>query len=318
VPPPSRSANAITSALPASALAQNAFDGRSCLLLLGLIADIYSGRDAAPPTAGREDAADVPGNVPSRTRALRPAARIAPQRADGQAPGYGFRLLGWPGVPAVPRHEAGPRATVNDLLVAALAETVRRWNAGLRERRPGRRIRISMPIDARPPGHDEALGNLSRLCTVTAEPAMSSRRDLIAAVAAQTRQAKDQPGPQVNPALAAMTRAPLPAGIKRFLVRLAARRLGSLAVDTSLLSNLGNVASPPRFGPLTPERMWFSTSAHMPRGLSVGAVTVAGRLQLCFRYRHALLDDAAASAFAEQYAAVLTHLTEPGTEEAGG
>ena len=30
VPPPSRSANAITSALPATALAQNAFDGRSC------------------------------------------------------------------------------------------------------------------------------------------------------------------------------------------------------------------------------------------------------------------------------------------------
>ncbi len=29
-PPPSRSANAITSALPASALTQNAFEGRSC------------------------------------------------------------------------------------------------------------------------------------------------------------------------------------------------------------------------------------------------------------------------------------------------
>jgi hypothetical protein len=95
-------------------------------------------------------------------------------------------------------------------------------------------------------------------------------------------------------------------------VRLAVRRLGPLAVDTSLLSNLGNVTSPPRFGPVTPMRMWFSTSAHMPRGLSVGAVTVEGQLQLCFRYRYALLDDAAASAFAEEYAAVLAHLTEAG------
>ena len=292
-----------------------AFDGRSCLLLLGLIADTYSGRDAAPPAAGREDTADAPGDVRRRAWALRPTARIAPYRADGQAPGYWFRLLGWPSVPAVSQGDAGPRATVNDLLVAALAETVRRWNAGLRERHPGRPIRISMPVDARPPGHDDALGNLSRLCTVTTEPTMSSRRGLIAAVAAQTRQAKNQPGPQVNPALAAMASVPLPAAVKRRLLRLAVRRLGPLAADTSLLSNLGNITSPPRFGPLTPMRMWFSTSAHMPRGLSVGAITVAGRLQLCFRYRHALLDDAAADAFAEEYAAVLTHLTEPGPEE---
>jgi arabinofuranan 3-O-arabinosyltransferase len=289
-----------------------AFDGRSCLLLLGLIADSYSGRDAGPPAAGREDAADTPGNERSRGPALRPAARIAPCRGRGQAPGYGFRLLGWPSVPVVPQQETGPRATINDLLVAALAETVRRWNARPRERHPGRRIRISMPIDDRPSGHDETLGNHSRLCTVTTEPAMSSRPDLIADVAAQTREAKNRPGPQVSPAMAAITKAPLPAGVKRLLVRLAVRCLGPLAADTSLLSNLGTVTSPPRFGPLTPTRMWFSTSAHMPRGLSVGAVTVAGRLQVCFRYRHALLDDAAADAFAEEYAAVLAYLTEAG------
>ena len=54
--------------------------------------------------------------------------------------------------------------------------------------------------------------------------------------------------------------------------------------------------------------MWFSTSAHMPRGLSVGAITVDGRLQLCFRYRRALFDDAAAGEFVAEYAAVLTSL----------
>jgi hypothetical protein len=175
-----------------------------------------------------------------------------------------------------------------------------------------------MPTDARPPGHGDALGNLSRLCTVTTEPGASSPSELIAAVAAQTRQAKNRPGPQVDPGLASIVRVPLPTVIKRRLLRLAVRCLGPLAADTSLLSNLGNVTSPPRFGSLTPTRMWFSTSAHMPRGLSVGAITVEGQLQLCFRYRHALLDEATASAFADQYVTVLTHLTEPGPEEAGG
>jgi hypothetical protein len=81
--------------------------------------------------------------------------------------------------------------------------------------------------------------------------------------------------------------------------------VGWLRCDTSLLSNLGNVTGAPRFGPLVPERMWFSTTAHMPRGLSAGAVTAGGRLQVCFRYRRALFDEAAAREFAALYAAVL-------------
>jgi NRPS condensation-like uncharacterized protein len=209
----------------------------------------------------------------------------------------------------VPQSGPGPRATVNDLLVAALAETIARWNAAHRERHPGRCIRISVPADARPPGGADALGNLSRLGTVTAGPRPPGGSGLLAAVAAQTREAKTRPGPQVSPALSALAKAPLPVTVKRRLIRLAVRCLGPLAADTSLLSNLGNVTSPPRFGSLTPARMWFSTSAHMPRGLSVGAITVDGRLQLCFRYRRALLDDAAAGEFAATYAAVLSRLS---------
>jgi NRPS condensation-like uncharacterized protein len=98
---------------------------------------------------------------------------------------------------------------------------------------------------------------------------------------------------------------PLPTGIKRRAVRLAVRTLGRVQCDTSLLSNLGVVSEMPQFGSLAPERMWFSTTAHMPRGLSVGAITVGGRLQLCFRYRHALLDSAAARDFTALYAAAL-------------
>jgi NRPS condensation-like uncharacterized protein len=287
-----------------------AFDGHSCLLLLAEIADLYSGRGM---TRAPEPEVSVSHRaVRPRGAALRPAARIAPEGGQDHAPGYGFCLLGWPDVPAVPPsavlHANEPRATVNDLLVAALVETIRRWNARHRERHPERCIRISVPADARPPGGGDALGNLSRLCTVTAEPGAPGGAALVAAVAAQTRRAKETSGPQVSPALATLAKLPLPATFKRCLVRLAVRVLGRRTADTSLLTNLGNVTSPPRFGSLAPARMWFSTSAHMPRGLSVGAITVEGRLQLCFRYRHALLDDAAAGDFAAEYATVLTSL----------
>ena len=285
-----------------------AFDGHSCLLLLSLIADLYSGRVKAPELVPEDPGPRLSQGARPRRATLRPAARIAPRGADDRAPGYGFCLLEWPGVPAVPQPADGPRATVNDLLVAALAETISGWNAARREPHPGRCIRISVPADARPPGAHDALGNLSRLCTVTAEPGGPEGTALVAAVAVQTRQAKDQAGPQVDPALAALAKMPLPATAKRRLVRLAMRCLGRRAAGTSLLSNLGNITSPPRFGSLTPARMWFSTSAHMPRGLSVGAITVEGQLQLCFRYRRALLDDAAAGEFAAEYAAVLTSL----------
>ena len=311
-----------------------AFDGRSCLRLLRLIADRYgAGRPAEPDRAdlfrapaGPPDRPQPPGQQSSGTRPptsqlpgnhwpvrrFRPpawrTARIASRHASGRrprrAPGYGFVLLGWPGVPAAPQRQNEPRVTVNDLLIAALIRAIMRWNASA-HRRPGR-VRISMPVDVRPPGRGDELGNLSRLCAVAADP--FSATALTAVVASQTRRSKDQPGPPVNPAQAAVAKAPLPAPVKRRMVRLAVRCLGRLECDTSLLSNLGNITDAPRFGVLSPTRMWFSTSAHMPRGLSVGAITVDGQLQLCFRYRNALFDAAAAHDFATEYAAALAAL----------
>ena len=315
-----------------------AFDGRSCLRLLRLIAEHYDAGPAGPPQPppGIEPLRGIeppPGIQPSPGTGPPPgtgpwvrrfwpraghAVRIAPRHGDGRwqaggrrlrrAPGYGFALLGWPGVPAVPQPDHGPHVTVNDVLIAALIQAIARWNAAAR-RRPGR-VRISMPVDARPPDRGGDLGNLSRLCTVAADPPGAAA--LTAVVAHQTSRAKQQPGPPVSPALAAAARAPVPTPVKRGAVRLALRGLGQLECDTSLLSNLGNVTDAPRFGALAPARMWFSTSTHMPVGLSVGAITAGGRLQLCFRYRRALLDEEAARDFAAGYAAALAELT--GTE----
>jgi len=300
--------------------------------LLSLIAGRYSGgrysggrysggeprespdpADAARPHPEPRPRSEPRSAARPRLPPFRHAARIAPQHTPGHAPrggargapGYGFTMLGWPGIPAAPPLPAGEsRVTVNDLLITALMQTVTRWNAA-RRGRPGQ-VRISMPIDTRPPGHDHELGNLTRLCTVSADPLPAD--SLTATVARRSRQAKSTPGPAVSPLQAAVARTRLPLPVKRGLLRLALRSLGGIGCDTSLLSNLGNVTDPPVFGMLSPTRMWFSTSAHMPRGLSVGAITVGGRLHLCFRYRNALFDDAAAREFAAGYAAALTAL----------
>ena len=164
-----------------------------------------------------------------------------------------------------------------------------------------------MPMDTRPPGHGHELGNLSRLCTVILDP--DSVTDWTAAVADQTRRAKSTAGPLAGPLQMTVARTRLPVPLKRGVVRLGLHSLGRIRCDSSLLSNLGSVTDPPRFGALTPACMWFSTSAHMPRGLSVGAITVGGQLQLCFRYRTALLDYSAGREFAAEYAAALSSLS---------
>jgi NRPS condensation-like uncharacterized protein len=305
-----------------------AFDGQSCLRLLRVISDHYVTAD--PPPATGYSGPGPARSGPDRTGPPLPsgswfadrgpwglawrAARIAPQRADRRRghrlPGYGFALQEWPGVPVVPQLRDRSPATVNDLLIAALVQAISAWNGGRHQ--GAARPRITMPVDMRRPGHSGELGNLSRLSTISVDPARTAA--LAAAVADQTRQAKQRPGPQVSPGLAALTRLPLPALVKRCLLRGAVHSVGHLAADSCLLSNLGRVPDPPAFGMGPSIRMWFSGPAHMPRGLSVGAITVDGRLRLCFRYRNALFDQAAADDFAAEYAKTLSALA--GKEQA--
>ncbi len=311
-----------------------ALDGLSCLELLRRVARHYRGSSGpaarATPEAGPAGGAagaEAPGPDGSAPPAPedpagparagpaamlpRPAARIARDRRDdpprrGRS-GYGFELF--TSECAASLRRPGSHATVNDLLIAALIMAIGGWNAS--HRRPPGPIRITMPVNARAPGQAAVAGNLSRLTAVTARPPAhpSDVRALIADVAAQTRSAKNRPGPQVDPLCQALAAAWCPAPIKRGLLRLALHTAGPLICDTSLVSNLGIVAGPPQFGDAPVTHMWFSTSAHMPRGLSVGAITVGGRLHLCLRYRHALFSEPAAARFAGAYAAALSDIT---------
>ncbi len=131
---------------------------------------------------------------------------------------------------------------------------------------------------------------------------------MLTEVAAQTRHAKDHAGPQVGSGIAAVARAPLPVAVKRSLIRAGLRGAGAVLADTCLVSNLG-VVEPLAFGAASASQLWFSTSAHMPRGLSLGVLTCADDVRLTWRYRRALLTDAAAAQFAERYLEVLDRLT---------
>jgi NRPS condensation-like uncharacterized protein len=257
---------------------------------------------AARPTGWRwRGGRETAGPGPRRGGAI---TRIAPgqDRATSQ-PGYGVYLLTWDGL-AVAESLRSAGASVNDLLIAALMLTISEWNES---RRAGRgQIRITMPVgDPAQGGRDGQWANLSRLTAVTARiPASAAAGDLLGQVAGQTRYAKDHPGPQVDLVSRALAAAPVPVAVKHLLLRTALSVAGPLFCDTSLVSNLG-VIEAPAFGAAGAEDVWFSTSAHMPRGLSLGAVTVGGRLRLAFRYRRALFRAADAAEFAGRYAKVL-------------
>jgi hypothetical protein len=234
-------------------------------------------------------------------------ARIAPRATQPGRPGYGFVLASVP-VPRAARSGDGPHPTVNDLMVAAMIRTIEAWNAA--HHGAGGTIRITVPVNNRDPEQRwTGSGNQTRLIRVTAHPGRPA--GLLEQVAAQTRAAKGEPRPGLD-GLSRLLAAPwAPTAVKRRATRLA-RRVGSpLLTDTSMVTNLGLLPDPPSFSGSGAEPLWFYGPAAMPRGLAVGAVTVAGQLNLCVSYRHALLGAAAAADFARAYCQTLASLAAP-------
>jgi len=307
-----------------------AFDGISGLALLAAICAAY--RDRAGPSIRPQSAfpsrpAPDPVHPPAPHRSRHEQApaprrdghrpglpplpglvtRIAVQAAQPDRPGYGFVLKSAP-VPRSARSGRGPYPTVNDLLVTAMILTVDQWNAA-RGRRGGT-VRISVPVNGRDPQRRwEGPGNLSRLIRVTARPGQrTDAAGLLAQVAAQTRAGKRQPRPGLDAVSRLLAAGWAPTAVKRRTARLARRLAAPVCTDTSLVSNLGVLPEPPCFGGSGQDPLWFYGPAPMPRGLAVGAVTVAGRLHLCVTYRHALMDCGAAADFTAAYCRTLAGL----------
>jgi NRPS condensation-like uncharacterized protein len=192
-------------------------------------------------------------------------------------------------------------ATVNDVLIAALAVTITRWNE--RHGRRAGRVAITMPVNLRPAGWQaEVVANFASYVTVSlGAHQQQSLGQAIAVTTQRTRTIKrDGLGGTVVDLLAAGP-AMLSVAAKRHLQELIPLT-GDVVVDTASLSNLGVLEGMPDLGEAGALReLWFSPPGRMPLGTALGVLTLDGRLHLTLRYRHAQFDQTAAEAFLAGY-----------------
>ena len=300
-------------------------DGLSAVRFMASVLRAFAGHDdPAPlvdPLAVRDVAAlvgssslrtrlaRIPGII-EQTARLSPPVRIAPSGGDAARRGYGFELLALDAteVGALTALRAGG-ATLNDVLLGALAVTVHRWN---RRRYAARgRITIMMPVNLRPAAwrHD-VVGNYASYVSVHlgADDA-TDLRAAIAAAATRTRRIKQEGGAGVLVDLLGLPTATLPTVVKQRFQRLITGTRDHF-VPTTVLSNLGRLAPFPRLGDEAGgvREVWFSPPGRMPLGASLGAAGWGDELLLTLRYRHALLDARGAAGFAGLLREVLTTL----------
>ena len=293
-----------------------AMDGFGALRIMRSIARAYAGDPDPLPagdcTAGRsltERRSVVRPSVRVRRffalleRArdlLVPPARLAAHQGR-QRPGYGLHHARLDSTHTAGLLDRRREGSVNDVLVAALHLAVARWNA--RQGAPCRRVSVLVPANLRPPRRrEEGVGNVSlpARITTTRRQRRSPATTLAAVTARTARKKRSGMGTALLEALRRTRMVPLWA--KRAALELWPAATDRF-VDTAILSNLGSVEEAPSFGADGGDTvgMAFSAPARMPLGLSVGAVTVAGRLHLSFRYRHPQLGPDAAREFASCY-----------------
>ena len=299
-----------------------AFDGFGCLRLLQSVAHQYAPRPEAAPAVELEEARDVDRHLAApdpkaRARRLRmllgkasdlgrSPARLAPDGAQ-DAPGYRLHVRAL--TEEQTRRLDVERATINELLIGALNRAVVGWND--EHGRETGRVSLLVPVNLRPREWQQDVVTNMVLETRVAT-GRRDRRDpatLLAKVRAQSERIKQGAGAALIEVIGGWTSLPLWA--KQPLTTLLTLT-GNRLVDTAVVSNLGQISEPPGFGPDagTPDAAWFSAPARMPCGLSVGALTVAGRLHLCFRVRAPLMGRDQASRFGDRFVTDLLDLAE--------
>jgi NRPS condensation-like uncharacterized protein len=297
-----------------------AADGVGALRLMRSILHAYAQEDdPAPPVdpLAVRDVAQLAGSASAaegitRARALArhalrqavPATRLARDGGDAR-PAYGFALVPFSvEETATVMDRRAPGTTVNDVLVAALAVAITRWNH--QHGRPAGRVSISMPVNLRPSTwRTEVVANFASYVTVSL--GAHEQRDLRQAVKATSQRTERIKRDGLSGTVVDLLAAPatLTVGAKRHLPDLIPLT-GNAVVDTASLSNLGVVDRPPSLGDAgSVTSIWFSPPGRMPLGASFGMLTLQGRLHMTLRYRHAQFDDAAARTFASLYRDVL-------------
>jgi NRPS condensation-like uncharacterized protein len=227
------------------------------------------------------------------------SVRIAPSRSrpDGIA---GLRLIRFDPAQLQSAQAARvPPATFNDLLLASLALTVRRWNDERGE--PPGPVWIRVPINIRPgEWSTELMANLAATfdLRVPAEP-LTDLRAAQLAVAERTRRLKEGRFAEML-----VGGGVIPIWARRFL-RKATHKTADVR-ETALLSNLGQPDLPASLGPDLPvEAAWFSPPIRMPRSLRLGVLTTPTGLFVVVRYGPEVFDAASAEAFSDRFADIL-------------
>lgn len=290
-----------------------AVDGFGAARVLGAVARVYAQDAGAHARFDFLACADLPVQVtpPTGSRIVRMASSALERLRDalsqprrlaaddpGDEAGYGFHLVALPARPAAHRR---------DTLIAALHLTIAEWND--EHGMPGRRIGVLVPVDLRPaelPEH--VIANLSintRLSSTRRERATpdATRR------AIAWHAGRDE-GTRTGIALiAALQRAGMLALWAKQSSVVLTPITGNRWADAAMLCDLGSVE--PSFGADAGDvcEVWFSPPSRSPRCLCLGAVTVAGRLHLTFRYPHSVLGPDAVRRFADAYVAQLARVS---------
>ncbi|SON61447.1 hypothetical protein MSIMFI_02957 [Mycobacterium simulans] len=300
-------------------------DGVSVYRLMSSICRAYTGSDDPQPVLPLAEARNLRGHIGWRTLAdartrLRaiarhlsdarndPAVSLAVDGGSEGVQGQDVHTLRFDRDEAarIAARRVKP-ATINDLLLAALAVTIRRFN-DQRGVAPGR-ISLLMPINLRPAEWGtELVSNIESMVPVRVpEYAQSDIITAQAAVAERTAHLKKQrlAGTMVDVlGMAGIW----PAGLRHAAVRWA---LGLPGAETGVLSNLANLSQPFDFGPGagTATELWASGPACTQLGTSVAVATMNGEIFLTLRYCRTQFDSEGAAQFAAGLREVL--LGEP-------
>ena len=237
-------------------------------------------------------------------------ARQPPTRVKGKGvsvknpdelPGYGFELMAFS--PRETKQFMTRRvkpATVNDMLLAGLALTIREWNT----RNGGKtgRTAIMMPVNLRPEAWwFEVVTNFSSYVSVSLP--VSEQTDFAATTQAVCRQTAEYKEAGAAGVLIDLLELPklFPAVLKARLKELFPLFATNL-METTVLSNLGRLATSPSMGEAGKiTDLYFTPPAPMPAGVSVGAASMEDRMFLTLRYRKAHFDAVAAKEFGALY-----------------
>jgi NRPS condensation-like uncharacterized protein len=304
-------------------------DGMSAYRLMLSICRAYTGSEDTQPVLPLAHVRNLRGHVgcrnlaDARTRLRDLARRVSDSRnhapvtlaVDGGSEGvegHGFHLLRFDRDEAVriAARRVKP-ATINDLLLAALAVTIRRFN-DQRGVAPGR-ISLLMPVNLRPAEwSNELVSNIVSMVPVGVLECAQS--DLVAgqaAVAERTAELKEQRLAGVMVDMLGMVGI-WPARVRDAVIRWS-RGLPVDSVHTGVLSNMGNL-EPLDFGAGAgaATELRASPPACMPEGTGVGVTMMNGEIFLTLRYCRAQFDAEGAARFAMELRKVLLDEPSPG------